>query len=273
VVLRLAAIVTLCCGCDLVFTVRDRTPPDTGIHESDTHDEDGDDIPDARDLCPHLADPQQDFDGDGIGDDCDPHPEDPNDLRYFVSFENGSTEGLMGDVVVPEADSILLGTLNGTLQSLVLPVDVADVTIDVGFEIVADPYEPPVNPPPFAELGLSAVHHAFTTDNKQLGDTCFVGRDRLAPPNYLQFQENEKFHGEIEHRWTGALVGTVGRVQFHRSASGFDCSCTSGINAASDTLVRSPNTATGVVALSANRLQVRLRYLWIVTARPSPASP
>ena len=39
------------------------------------HDEDGDGIDDACDLCPQLADPAQaDSDGDKIGDGCDPAP-------------------------------------------------------------------------------------------------------------------------------------------------------------------------------------------------------
>jgi hypothetical protein len=45
-------------------------------------DSDGDGIPDATDLCPHVFDPirpmdgsaQADADGDGMGDACDPCP-------------------------------------------------------------------------------------------------------------------------------------------------------------------------------------------------------
>src|SRR4051794_12570937 len=40
-----------------------------------THDEDGDGRPDACDVCPHVADPDQgDSDGDGVGNACDPGP-------------------------------------------------------------------------------------------------------------------------------------------------------------------------------------------------------
>lgn len=39
------------------------------------HDEDGDAVDDACDLCPHLSDPdQRDGDGDEVGDACDPDP-------------------------------------------------------------------------------------------------------------------------------------------------------------------------------------------------------
>lgn len=38
------------------------------------HDEDGDAIDDACDVCPGLFDDQRDSDGDGVGDACDPLP-------------------------------------------------------------------------------------------------------------------------------------------------------------------------------------------------------
>lgn len=38
------------------------------------HDEDGDGVDDACDVCPHLAGTQADQDGDRVGDACDPEP-------------------------------------------------------------------------------------------------------------------------------------------------------------------------------------------------------
>ena len=56
----------------------------TGAISAD--DSDGDGIPDASDVCPHVFDPirpmdggkQADADGDGVGDECDPCPLDAN---------------------------------------------------------------------------------------------------------------------------------------------------------------------------------------------------
>jgi hypothetical protein len=52
------------------------------------HDEDGDGIDDACDVCPHIVDPDQaDRDGDGVGDVCDPHVDQPIDhIALFDPF-------------------------------------------------------------------------------------------------------------------------------------------------------------------------------------------
>jgi hypothetical protein len=57
-------------------------------HDCGGHDEDGDGIGDACDVCPHVADPDQaDRDGDGVGDACDPNPDDPIDsIAFFDPF-------------------------------------------------------------------------------------------------------------------------------------------------------------------------------------------
>jgi hypothetical protein len=52
------------------------------------HDEDGDGVDDACDVCPHISDPDQaDRDGDGVGDVCDPHIDQPIDhITLFDPF-------------------------------------------------------------------------------------------------------------------------------------------------------------------------------------------
>ncbi len=62
------------------------------------HDEDGDGIDDAFDVCPHVADPGQEDVGelvggvaDGVGDACDPRPQQGGDsLVFFDPFDGDS---------------------------------------------------------------------------------------------------------------------------------------------------------------------------------------
>lgn len=50
-----------------------------------SHDEDGDGVDDACDVCPHISDNQADADFDGVGDACDPEPSMPRQqLSWFA---------------------------------------------------------------------------------------------------------------------------------------------------------------------------------------------
>src|SRR6187549_1243312 len=98
--MRWVVALMLLSACDVVFGI-DRRPvrdPD----ESTTNDEDGDDIVDADDPCPHLAMlADEDSDKDNIGDLCDPRP-DTKDKRYFFALLGGDlgkftvANGLLG---------------------------------------------------------------------------------------------------------------------------------------------------------------------------------
>lgn len=95
-------------GCDVVWRLDDlrpASPPDAGdaddaddasdappmpVHcDEDAHDEDGDGVVDACDLCPGIADDQADADGDGVGDACDPSVTAHNERVLFISFAAG----------------------------------------------------------------------------------------------------------------------------------------------------------------------------------------
>src|SRR5215510_4816192 len=82
-------VVALLGGCDLIFKINLPAAGDGGggsdagqggdmIDMGGVGDFDGDTIPDATDNCPldrngpNDLDNQADFDGDGVGDDCDP---------------------------------------------------------------------------------------------------------------------------------------------------------------------------------------------------------
>ena len=253
-------------GCDIVLGLEERPAPPDFIHESRTHDDDGDGKVDALDLCPHLANGEtRDFDHDGIGDSCDPHPKNPDD-RYFFAFESGSIEGLDEEgQLVPDSDSVLLGAVTSPHAALVLPIfaDVVHVEIDATIEAIAQPIVG------WSELGLHTMHRRFSADNTERGDTCFLGRDEQATqPNYLEFDEDDVFRGEDCFRFDGgSLVGK--RVVFRqaRTPDAFRCEVTGQIVVGGNATRGRPDQL-GKIAVSVDRMVVRLHYAWIVTPRP-----
>jgi hypothetical protein len=80
-----AAAWLLACGCDVVFRI-DELPPAPTCAEATSHDEDGDGVRDACDVCPGIADDQTDSDADGVGDACDPNPGTDQSIVFFESF-------------------------------------------------------------------------------------------------------------------------------------------------------------------------------------------
>jgi hypothetical protein len=93
------------------------------------HDEDGDGVDDACDVCPHIADPSQaDADGDAVGDACDPHPGVLDRIVRFDSFATATDWTLPNGWTVENDD--LVGTTNAANGS------VASLGVDVGAEVV-----------------------------------------------------------------------------------------------------------------------------------------
>lgn len=84
-----AAAWLLACGCDVVFRI-DEVPSPPTCAEATSHDEDGDGVHDACDVCPGIPDDQADGDGDGVGDACDP---DPTTAQHIVLFESFAEPG------------------------------------------------------------------------------------------------------------------------------------------------------------------------------------
>ena len=86
------------------------------------HDEDGDGIDDACDVCPHLANPDQaDRDGDGVGDLCDPHPDDAIDhIALFDPFTAAQPEWTFQGTFTFSGDAIAIQAV-GSAWDAALP--------------------------------------------------------------------------------------------------------------------------------------------------------
>ncbi len=104
------------CGCDFVWRLDDvkpvDAPPNTSC-ETNTHDEDGDNVFDDCDVCPGIADDQTDSDHDGVGDACDPSDSTPHMIALFVSFAEPSPiwNPLTG-TWTPDGESIVYESTN-----------------------------------------------------------------------------------------------------------------------------------------------------------------
>jgi hypothetical protein len=105
------------------------------------HDEDGDGIDDACDVCPHRADPAQvDTDHDGVGDACDPEPTNPHQrIALFATMQPSDQPFLptaFGGAWTQGADSIAYD--GGGYGGLLADLTVANAVVTAGFTITGE---------------------------------------------------------------------------------------------------------------------------------------
>lgn len=97
------------------------------------HDEDGDGIADACDVCPHVPDPGQlDSDGDGVGDACDPEPLVPRQrLELFATLQGSDQPLAVTGTWTQAADSI---HFDGSAK-LRYDIELQNAVVAFGFDI------------------------------------------------------------------------------------------------------------------------------------------
>ncbi len=105
--------------CDNVADGIDNCPT---IANENQFNEDGDFPGDACDKCPPFDDAGQDGDGDGVGDDCDPHPNAGGDvIEHFIGFREMPAGWVAaGSFTVAGGDGIATGAA-GEIVTLMTP--------------------------------------------------------------------------------------------------------------------------------------------------------
>ena len=101
------------------------------------HDEDGDGVDDACDVCPQLADDQRDGDGDRVGDACDLQPTQEQRL-VCDPFTARRDDWSYQHEVVFNVDSITLPA-SGTTTVIWPPGNPGRAVLEIGGQIVALP--------------------------------------------------------------------------------------------------------------------------------------
>jgi hypothetical protein len=100
------------------------------------HDEDGDGIPDASDLCPEIASTNVDSDGDGVGDECDPSVFVLGDrITVFGTMQTGDNPFVDTTGWTQEDDAIANNVVGSS--ELVISRTLGTVYLDVRFNILA----------------------------------------------------------------------------------------------------------------------------------------
>ncbi len=175
--MRVLGGLVLVAGCNQVFGVEQSHQLRCWSDVETKHDEDGDGVVDNCDNCPADPNPDQaDTDKDGVGDACDLHPGLAERIEYFESFETDDAwrpgEAYPG-VWTVGGDQIhghaLAGGPLGDLRAMLALITVAHQYTSI--EVIGSG----LTPVPGQTKALAGGGLAFASDTGSVSAACYAG--------------------------------------------------------------------------------------------------
>lgn len=211
--MRSAALLLILGGCQVVFTL-DEPEPEPCVPIG--HDEDGDDIDDACDLCPQSGD-DLDGDGDGVGDSCDPKPNEACEQR--ARFDGFGTQPVDLVVTAPwihDGDDMLQPDPAPGLTLAHYPsLQLEDITVRASITILAF-FEGADN----ADIELGSGGDTTGTE-PSAGYACTLHHETEPSPSTVELKDenpdiavgSDLFSGNVAGTFTFELVNARGHLE------------------------------------------------------------
>jgi hypothetical protein len=184
-------------------------PPDARM--CGTHDEDGDGVPDECDNCPVDPNPGQlDSDGDGVGNACDPHPGMKDRIAYFNSFASSDLTGWAVQGATISNDQLHLVSVSGNDGYAYTPFTTSGGVLDTYVTVAA------LHPALYHTIEAAAQHTAGGTN----GYRCAIADASAANTLRTQIQSFVAPYDVTIGAQSGTLaVGTHTTLYFHYGPS------------------------------------------------------
>ena len=221
------------------------------------HDEDGDGVDDACDVCPHRPDPDQaDRDGDGVGDACDPAPDVARQrLVVFDPFTTlaapwGREAG--GADIESNGDALVLAPAAGEGRAVTRPLGDGRFHFEIG--LITAPVAPPMLQLAAVIVGRSNQPGIYYCELIEAGDGA------TAAVKLTHTSDGVEFVGLGSRSLQSRLAGGAGRLGFELGPTTGSCDAVWNAEPARFTGVRPAGTVIERLTIYAETIALEVAY-------------